>query len=451
MKRDGSVRARLAGVLAAGLAATALVGATAGPATAATTPTPTPSTTPTPSSTRSGTPTPSPSASASPSPSPTAETEHALDAAELQAQIAEADRLWSSILASSSELSAAMQEMAALSTKINALLESLDKAKEASRLATAASAKAREELAATRLRLDKARQALSTWAFDAYTGGGQNADVSGMLDAMKVDASEVSDPLGDVSYLTDQRSRMVASFRALSDLHDRLAITAAETERAALEAQQRIEHDKAALDLAMVGQKAKLDRIRELQLEEIAKASPVSAALLQADTPEAAAAAARLRQALEAASVDLAAEIGPPCTKDDGTIYPNGMMPAAALCPLWGAPGQSLKPKAAAAFNAMSKAYAQQTGHPICVSDSYRSLARQYTVKASRGRWAATPGTSPHGRGVAVDLGCGVQDFGHPAHLWLKQNAHIYGWYHPAWAEPGGPLPEPWHWQYAGD
>lgn len=441
MKRHRSVRTHLAGALAAGLAASALVGATAGPATAAGTPTP------------SATTTPSPSASASPSPSPSAspEAEHALSAAELKAQITEADRLWTSILASSSELSAAMQEMASLSTKINGLLESLDKAKQASQLATAAAVKAREELAATRLRLDKARQALSTWAFDAYTGGGQNADVAGMLDAMEVDASEVSDPLGDVSYLTDQRSRTVASFRALSELHDRLAITAAETESAALEAQRAIERDKAALDKALVGQKAKLDRIRKLQLEEIAKASPVSAALLKAATPEAAAAAERLRQALEAASVDLAADIGPPCTKDDGTIYPNGMMPAAALCPLWGAPGQSLKPKAAAAFNAMSKAYASQTGHPICVSDSYRSLARQYTVKASRGKWAATPGTSPHGRGVAVDLGCGVQDFGHPAHLWLKQNAHIYGWYHPAWAAPGGPLPEPWHWQYAGD
>jgi LAS superfamily LD-carboxypeptidase LdcB len=126
------------------------------------------------------------------------------------------------------------------------------------------------------------------------------------------------------------------------------------------------------------------------------------------------------------------------------------MIPASGLCPIWGAPGESLSPGAAASFSAMSKAYAAQTGVPLCITDSYRSLPDQISIKVKRGRFAATPGTSHHGLGRAVDLCGGVQDFGSPAHQWMRQNAPLYGWFHPDWAEPTGALPEPWHWEYAG-
>ncbi len=368
----------------------------------------------------------------------------------LQAQIAEADRLWATIMSANSEVSAAMQEMSQLSAKINRLLESLDKARDAAKEAKAAASQANAELAVLKVRLDKARATLRSWAFDAYSGGSDQADIAGMLDAMTVDPDQVGDPLGDVNYLTDQRSRSLQSVRYLTEEQQRLTVAADAARDKAAAAQAALEQDKAELEMAMVGQKDKLEKLRALQLAEVSKAGPISAALIGARDPKAKAAADKLRTAIQASAIDVVAEIGPPCSKEDGE-YPNGMMPAAALCPLWGAPGQSLKPRAAAAFNALSKAYAEQTGHPICVSDSYRSLQRQYAVKASRGKWAATPGTSPHGRGVAVDLGCGIQDFGHPAHLWMKQNAHLYGWYHPAWAEPNGALPEPWHWQFAGD
>ena len=84
------------------------------------------------------------------------------------------------------------------------------------------------------------------------------------------------------------------------------------------------------------------------------------------------------------------------------------------------------------------------------MTDSYRSLAEQVAVKADKGKWAATPGRSQHGLGLAVDLCGGINELRDRAHLWMKQNAPLYGWFHPAWAEPGGSLPEPWHWEYAG-
>lgn len=37
-----------------------------------------------------------------------------------------------------------------------------------------------------------------------------------------------------------------------------------------------------------------------------------------------------------------------------------------------------------------------------------------------------------------------------PAHEWMKQNAALYGWFHPSWAEPDGSLPESWHWEHSG-
>jgi hypothetical protein len=89
-------------------------------------------------------------------------------------------------------------------------------------------------------------------------------------------------------------------------------------------------------------------------------------------------------------------------------------------------------------------------GSALCVTEGYRSYSEQVAVKLRLPGLAATPGTSKHGLGLAVDLCGGVQDFANPAHLWLNRWAPLFGWHHPAWAEPSGALPEPWHWEFAG-
>ena len=140
---------------------------------------------------------------------------------------------------------------------------------------------------------------------------------------------------------------------------------------------------------------------------------------------------------------------GKACSANERT-YPNGRVPASALCALRGKQGEALRPRAAAAFNALSAAYEKSHGAPLCVTDSYRSYDEQVAVKAARGRWAATPGRSEHGLGRAVDLCGGVQQFGSAAHQWMMRNAPRFGWVHPAWAQADGSLPEPWHWEFAG-
>jgi hypothetical protein len=269
-----------------------------------------------------------------------------------------------------------------------------------------------------------------------------------MLDALNAEDTSAGNPMGDLAYITDQRTRALEEVRVLTAEQVSLTATAQAAEAAATEARARIEDAKAALDELMKVQRAKIGDLRALQMAEVEKAGPIANALVGARTPQAQAAAERLRAALSSAVVETA-DIGKPCSDDTGD-YPNGLFPQSALCEVWRAPGERLAPDAAASFNALSKAYAAQTGTPLCITDSYRSLPEQVSVKATHGRFAATPGTSRHGLGRALDLCGGVQDFGSAVHRWLRINAPLYGWFHPAWAEAGGSLPEPWHWEYAG-
>jgi cell wall-associated NlpC family hydrolase len=129
--------------------------------------------------------------------------------------------------------------------------------------------------------------------------------------------------------------------------------------------------------------------------------------------------------------------------------YPNGLIPPSAMCPL-GVAGHSLRCDAAAAYRAMSAAYAAASGSPICITDSYRAYASQVRLYGQKPALAAVPGTSNHGWGLAVDLCGGVERYGTAPYNWLKANAGRFGFLHPDWAEPGNGREEPWHWEYAG-
>jgi hypothetical protein len=429
--------------------------------TATTTPSPSPTSTRTSAPTRT---TPSRTASTgtatgTPDPSYTwgrspdqghAEPDHPepLSGAFLFAQIAEADRISGVLEDSNTRVAAAMRRMDVLSDRSNALLESLAEARETERAATEEADDAKSQLIQLEGRLGAARAVLRDWVFDVYSSGGGDADLAGMLEAMGSEPDDVGDPLGDLSYITEQRTRALQDVRILTAEQVRLSAAADEASATAREARESIQADKEALDEVMAEQRRKIGALRELQMAEVDKAGPVASILVGARTPEAKVAAQRLRDALSASVLETA-DIGKPCTDDDG-VYPNGQLPASALCPVWGAEGERLAPAASASFSALSKAFAAQTGMPLCITDSYRSLPEQLSVKATRGAWAATPGTSRHGVGMAVDLCGGIEDFGSAAHHWLRQNAPLYGWYHPSWASAGGSLPEPWHWEYAG-
>ena len=106
---------------------------------------------------------------------------------------------------------------------------------------------------------------------------------------------------------------------------------------------------------------------------------------------------------------------------------------------------------AAAALEEMDAAYRAQTGKHLVLTSAYRTAPQQALLRESKGALAAVPGTSNHGRGLAIDIaGAGsLGQFTAPLYAWLVDNAQIYGWHHPSYMEPGGSGPlEPWHWEY---
>ena len=133
--------------------------------------------------------------------------------------------------------------------------------------------------------------------------------------------------------------------------------------------------------------------------------------------------------------------------------YPNGAIPLDVLCAPSAAPQELLRCDAAEAFDRLAARYLEDTGGPLRLVSTYRTYERQVEVKRLRGSLAATPGTSLHGLGIAIDLADagGVGQFDTPVYLWMKVNAAEFGWVHPAAMEPGGRGPqEPWHWEFRG-
>jgi len=127
----------------------------------------------------------------------------------------------------------------------------------------------------------------------------------------------------------------------------------------------------------------------------------------------------------------------------------NGHLPASGLCTLWNRK-ESLRADAAVSLAKLNVAYRQVFGRDLCLADGYRTLAEQYRVKALRGGYAAAPGTSEHGKGLAMDLCGGAGVARTSTFIWMRANGARYGWVNPDWAQPGGSgAYEPWHWEFA--
>lgn len=392
---------------------------------------------------------------ASSSGSPTTSTstdpgsEPILTSQQLQSQIDRANTLRDQLIAANSQISQVLATLDKSTDKANAALEAYSKASTEEQDAKAEAVRQRDIAGALQERLNQARSDLKAWAVDAYTQGGNWAESLSFLDALGKQAGDSGNPLSDLNYLTDNRIRSVEDLREIAVQQKLASMKADAALDLAAKAAVKAKKAKKAAAAAVKEHQAKLAELQLANQGIVSEAGPLAGMLLGTGDKNATEASLALTAALKDANVDVSKLALTPCTDKVG-VWPNGQIPPSALCPVVGTTDEFLIPSAAAAFNAMSKAYAEQTGHLICVSDAYRSYAEQVAIKAIRGPWAATPGTSEHGLGKAVDLCGGIQDFSDPAHLWMVRNAPLYGWFHPSWAEPGGRLPEPWHWEFAG-
>ncbi len=283
------------------------------------------------------------------------------------------------------------------------------------------------------------RDAMGQWARDTYAVGGPMAAYEGWLVALEADTT--ADVAHNLSVLEEIG---IAGGVAVQRLQTAVATQADATRRAALAAAQA--------QAAQARAATAVSTLRDLQ--EQARVATARLRVQQAHLLGEDALSAEQRANLRAAEAIVAAagplSAGADCPGLDTSAFPNGLIPAAALCPAWGAPGQLLRADAAAAFRLLSRQYAAQFGKPICVTDSYRSLAGQVKVYAEKPQLAARPGMSNHGWGIAVDLCGGIQSFGTAEHAWMLAHAPLTGWFHPPWAGPTGSKPEPWHWEFAG-
>ncbi|MFN2320789.1 MAG: D-alanyl-D-alanine carboxypeptidase family protein [Dermatophilaceae bacterium] len=371
-----------------------------------------------------------------------------LTAVDISTQLAEADALLASLSAGNAAVAVLIAELQVLTQEANDALEAKSIADEVSRRSTARAATARATAVRLADELERKHQQLRDWAFSAYSDGGSTAEMVSVFDALIKDPSKAGNPVGDLAYLTDERLRLFQDIRSLTKRQQAAADRAQVENEKAREASAEAAVARAAADEALKKHTETVAKAQESQITALQNAAPMAAMLLGLASPEAKRRGEAILAALLANNLDLP-DIDRPCS-DDAGLHPNGQFPPSALCPLWEAPGEFAVPNAAVAFNAMSKKFAADFGRPICVVDSYRSFTEQVAVKATRGFWAATPGTSNHGFGRALDLCGGINSFGTIEHLWMKQNAPLFGWFHPSWAAATGPKPEPWHWEYAG-
>jgi len=140
----------------------------------------------------------------------------------------------------------------------------------------------------------------------------------------------------------------------------------------------------------------------------------------------------------------------PGCDPSGPFTGSNGNLPDSTLCAVWD--GTKFRSDAAMALTDLNQDFRAQFGRDICITSGYRTFARQQSLKRERGYFAATPGRSQHGWGLAADLCSGESRSGTVEWKWMEQNAPVYGWDNPDWARRGGSGPyEPWHWEFSAE
>jgi hypothetical protein len=377
--------------------------------------------------------------------------ESVLTPAQLTQQLRAAAALRSGLLRSGARVAAANSRLERLSAQAGKLLSQLSAARKAQNAAETGAAAQKQRLAALGLQVQAARTALGQLAGDAYVrGGGPLGDMTAILEALTAPSAEQStNSMATVHYLVNARARLLDRLDNLRVAQTAAATRATAASRLADAAAQRSATAKSALDAVIADQRAALAGFEAVEAGQVGRAAAIRGRLLRSGEGSARAADRQLAETLKGQDYMLLLSQSARCGRGLHRKFRNGRWPAAARCPLYAAPGQSLRRAAALAFNAMSSAYQRQTGSALCVTDAYRSYAEQVAVRRAHPGLAARPGTSEHGLGQAVDLCGGVQSFGSPAHLWMKRHAALFGWFHPGWAEPRGGMPEPWHWEFA--
>jgi len=238
-----------------------------------------------------------------------------------------------------------------------------------------------------------------------------------------------------VAAMTDYTAAVQKLTEALQEANIRLQ---------SLEGQTYDHTDRSELSASISAAQAVLDSNSGMTAEDANTATDVQTA-----TAAMVAAAATIKDPGET-------KLGDPLPEACATrgVGTNGCIDLSTLCPVQR--DQLLQCKAVDPFNQLSAAYAAQFGHELYVDLAYRNYDAQVVMLQRYGSpRAATPGTSPHGLGLAIDLpdweyparyppGYAAEiQYGTPQEDWLIANAPTYGWVFNVKSEP-------WHMKYTG-
>jgi hypothetical protein len=396
--------------------------------------------------------TPSASPAPSPSPAPPGDGEDALTPDEVAAQVAQAARLRGALTQSDARLAALGEQLAQAAVKAASALERARQAELAEQAAQDQLHEQVERLAQLQAQQASSKQDMGRWARSAYVAGGTISTYEGWIAVLQSDTvDDSSHDLAVLEHLGVLNGEELDRLRDAAARQRTVASRAAAAAHAATTAAAAAAAATKEADALLEQQRLVLVQLQAEQLKTVGSAELTRDQLARSKNADAMAAAAQLAAALRSRHSGTAVPIDPDQCKGLSTAgYANGAIPAAALCPVWGAPNQLLRGDAARAFTALSREYAKTFGRPICITDTYRSRSQQVTLYATKPALAARPGTSNHGWGTAADLCGGIESFGTTQHAWLLAHAPLYGWFHPSWAQPTGSRPEPWHWEYAG-
>jgi hypothetical protein len=350
------------------------------------------------------------------------------------------------------QINAAQARLSVLNNQANEALAALQTASQWAQKMVDAQHAAQVVLDAATARSEGARRMLDRLAANAYRSQASGGTFAATLTLIRTgDPASVLEGLNLLDQVGKTQSQALDDLKLAQAQQQHAELGAEQAAKAAAQAEDGARSAKRAADSLVAQQQGAVHTIDTLLARTRAAASrehhKATALEHQIAVARARAAAIRRAQALAARSMP-----APGCNGGSLAGYANGQLPTSALCGLWGAPGEMLQRNAASSFNAMSKAFAAAFGEPLCVEASYRTYQHQVELYATMpAGFAAVPGTSNHGWGLAVDLCGGIQVDNSPEHLWLLDHAAAFNWFHPAWAMPGGAGPhEPWHWEYAG-
>jgi len=257
-------------------------------------------------------------------------------------------------------------------------------------------------------------------------------------------------------------------------------VTAAEQARATLAASEGAVADDtvrqtlaaalAEADAALAADTASVATLRRVTSTTAAAQTATADAQAQWTQAQEQAAAAAARTPRPASTGGTTAAAAPPSCETTYTGPPfytspateggdgsNGKLPPSALAAIsWDVDPRGtpyyLRTDAAAALERLNTAFRARFGHDLGLDLTYRDFATQVAMREALGTVAATPGTSSHGTGLALDvpeLPC-EYGWGTPQRDWLVANGPSYGWVVPSWARQNGSNPEYWHFEYRG-